>query len=189
VNETADPLALSRRLDGFELDGVVVRTSRIVLAELVSTLVSRNPDVPVFVPWIPGLEPQSLRPQSSGTVVTVEPFERRTAGRAQRRLEEEFVRRWGEAPTSAAAYAYDAARLIIEGLRAGGTGRADLRRALSHADGLELAGGPLHLDNGGGNLGRPVIVELRSLAPVEIARVVNPVKPHSLIVVSDTAGR
>jgi len=189
VNEMADPLALSRRLGGFDLDGVVVRTSRGILAELVSTLLSNNPDVPIFVPWIPGLEPQSLRPQSSGTVVTVEPFERRTAGRALQRLEEEFVRRWGEAPSPAAAYAFDAARLIIEGLRAGATGRADLRHALSHADGLELVGGPLHLDNGGGNFGRPVIVELKSLAPVEIARVVYPVKPRSLIVVGDTAGR
>jgi hypothetical protein len=70
--------------------------------------------------------------------------------------------------------------MITEAVRGGATGRADLRRALSDLDGLELASGELRLDNGGGNIGRAVLRALH--ATVEVTGVVDPVEPGPPIV-------
>jgi hypothetical protein len=163
---------VAERLAGFSLDGLVVRTPRELFSELVSALSSAGLEIPILAPWVPGFEPGL-----SAELLVVKPFDIRTPGRELRYLEDEFVRRWGEIPSADAVYAFDAARLIIEGLRrAGATGRTDLLTALTNLDGFELASGPFHLDNGNGNVGRPVLVKTPSPAPVEVTGVIGPVE-------------
>jgi len=170
------------RLAAFGLDGLVVRTPREFLSELLTALSSADLEIPVLAPWVPAFEPGP-----SANLLVIRPFDPRTlvcrrvlqgppTNTSMCALENEFVRRWGEMPSPEAVYAFDAARLIIEGLRAGATGRADLQRALTRLDGFELVSGPFQLDNGNGNVGRPVLVRQPSPSPVEVAGVIGPVE-------------
>jgi ABC-type branched-subunit amino acid transport system substrate-binding protein len=167
---------VAERLAGFGLDGLVVRTPREFLSELVSALSTAGLDLPILAPWVPAFEPGP-----SSELLVIRPFDELTQSRELRHLEREFVRRWGEMPSAEAVYAFDAARLIIEGLRTGATGRADLLRALAHLDGFELVTGPFDLDNGNGNVGRPVLAKKPSAAPVEVAGVIGLVESSPTI--------
>jgi len=179
IGEQADLGEVCRRLAAFNLDGLIIRAPSDVLAQFGSTLASIDFRVPVLVPWIPGFEP-GIAEAPSLEWVAVAPFDDLIGSIALRELEREYVRRWGEEPSPEAVYGFDAVRMIIEAVHGGATGRADLRRALSKLDGLELASGELRLDNGGGNIGRAVLRGL--LATVEVADVVGPVEPGPPIV-------
>jgi hypothetical protein len=185
VESQADPVEIARRLAGFELDGIIVRTPRLFLEELVTALgYSRMSDLPIFVPWIPGFDPTTC-----SEVIAVAPFDARTGNSALAQLESEFRQRWDETPSPEAVYAFDAARMIIEGVRAGATGRAELQHTLTRLDSFEAASGLLSFDNGGGNTARPVLVDGNSLAPVEIAGVVRAVESRRAIGITGAAGR
>ena len=179
IGEQADVGEVCRRLTAFDLDGLIIRAPSEVLAQLGSTLASIDLGLPVLVPWIPGFEPGTAEAPWVEWVA-VAPFDDLIGSIALRELEREYVRRWGEEPSPEAVYAFDAVRMIIEAVRGGATGRADLRRALSDLDGLELASGELRLDNGGGNIGRAVLRAL--LATVEVTGVVGSVEPGPPIV-------
>ena len=67
------------------------------------------------------------------------------------------IRRYGIKPTAAVVYGFDAANLVIEGLRRHAGGRTELQRRLTELSGFLGAGGPIRWDNGGGNTALPVI--------------------------------
>jgi branched-chain amino acid transport system substrate-binding protein len=185
VGPQADAMEIARHLAAFDLDGIVVRTPPGFSAALVLALGSTGMgDLPVLVPWIPGFEPPT-----GANVITIAPFDTRTATGALKAFETEYRHRWNETPSPEAVYAFDSARMIIEGVRAGATGRAELQQVLTRLDGFEAASGALNFDNGGGNTGRPVLIDRESLAPVEIAGVVVPVEPRRPIGVTGAAGR
>lgn len=77
-------------------------------------------------------------------------------------LVQDFERRWraatGEAPSDAAALAYDAARAVLSALDGRRAGPA-LRDALLHLDGRPGVTGPLALDPRGAAVGRPIYLE------------------------------
>ena len=54
-------------------------------------------------------------------------------------------------------YGFDAANLVIESLRAGADGRAELQKRIAGLSGFEGASGTIIWDNGGGNTAQPVV--------------------------------
>jgi ABC-type branched-subunit amino acid transport system substrate-binding protein len=73
------------------------------------------------------------------------------------KFERTAIQRYGERPSPAMAYGFDAANLVIDALRAGGDGRIELRLRLEELSGTVGASGAILWDNGGGNTAPPVI--------------------------------
>lgn len=68
------------------------------------------------------------------------------------RFSQAFRARFGLEPEFCAAYAFDAANLIIRAIRSAGLNRARIRNAIAADNGYHGATGLIQWDNGGGNL-------------------------------------
>ena len=85
----------------------------------------------------------------------IEPFQppaRVKTGGIYQRFSRDFKARFGVFPTSSAAYAYDAARMIILSIRSKGLNRPGIRQGLEELSGYQGVSGSIIWDNGGGNL-------------------------------------
>ena len=158
--QLVDPRALASHLAELAPDAVVLRLPGQAVRSALTAMGEEGLTCPVFLPWLPGLDLAAAPPLYDGPIVEVRPF----AGSQTRGLQLEFdraaIERYGESPSPAMVYGFDAANLAIEALRSGGGGRVELRRRLAELSGTESASGTIRWDNGGGNTADPVITEL-----------------------------
>jgi ABC-type branched-subunit amino acid transport system substrate-binding protein len=109
---------------------------------------------PVSIPWTPGVDINELRAIYKGPLYMVEPFQpsaQDKTGGTYRQFSRDFEKRFGVLPTYSAAYAYDAAQMIILSIRLKGLNRPGIRRGLVELTGHEGASGPIIWDNGNNN--------------------------------------
>lgn len=152
--------ALASRLAELAPDAVVLSLPGPAVRRALAAMAEAGLEYLVFLPWLAGLDLDASPPPYGGPIVEVHPF----AGSRTCDPRLEFVSaafaRFGEAPSPAMVYGFDAANLAIEALRSGGGGRVALRRRLAELSGTERASGTIRWDNGGGNTAEPVLTEL-----------------------------
>lgn len=153
-----DTASIARHAASFDPGGIIIRVPRDVVHDLVVSLDSEGLEVPLYLPWIPGELPGRFPLPYPGDVTWLEPAKTPRSCGAGLKLERAYIARFGERPTPSAVYGYDAARLIIDGLMAGASGRVNLRDRIADLEDFAGAAGPVAWDQGGGNTGaRPVL--------------------------------
>ena len=155
-----DPGSLADRVHRFAPDGIMMRVPPSSVRKMLAALQAVGVECAVLLPWIPGLRVAEFPPVYDGPVIGIEPFHsRQQQCGPYLKLVHSAARRHAVKPSPAMVYGFDAANLVIEALRRGAGGRADLQRQLSGLSGFWGACGPIRWDNGGGNTARPVIRE------------------------------
>ena len=143
---------LLERLEAADADTVVVWAPPDVSARFIRELRRAGSRKRVVGPgWL--LSDAFLRPAGSAadgirTVALWDP----PAGEPTSPFVEAYTARFGDRPDYAGAYAYDAANLLLEAVRRGGTNRARIREALAGLSGYVGVTGEYNWDNGGGNV-------------------------------------
>jgi len=163
----ADFGSVARRVTGFSPDGLVIRFEPAAARRMFAALRMAGVDCQVFLPWIPGLHLAEFPARYDGPVIQVAPFQPPQECGPYLKLIRSAIRRGGSKPTASTVYGFDAANLVIEALRGGVHGRVDLQKRLAGITGFVGASGPIRWDNGGGNLGAPVV---RLITPDRVGR-------------------
>jgi ABC-type branched-subunit amino acid transport system substrate-binding protein len=152
----------ARRVSSFGPDAVVVRLPVDEVLALFDSFESNGLNVPVLIPWVPGLQPADLNGRYCGQVMYVLPFSD-IENQAFAVFSRDYWERYGESPTPSAAYTFDAVNLLVQSFTKDGDGaedglnRARLRDALAGSSGYVGVTGPFSWDNAGGNRTEPVI--------------------------------
>lgn len=154
----ADLEEMTKRIRSFSPDGLVIRLPRAETRSLLRRLRKARLRQPVMLPWIPGLRAADLETLYDGQLYYVQPFSRGNSRYDQ--FARSYRERYGEDPTCAAAYAYDAVTLIVDALRQSGLNRARLRDAIAQNDRYHGVTGAISWDNAGGNRGEPVLIRI-----------------------------
>ena len=156
--DAVDPTDLASRIAGFKADGVIIRVPRTDLRRLTDAFAAAGLEIPIFLPWIPGLDLRQFPPHYPGPVTSVAPFEPVRACGPYLKLVRVFIERNGEAPTPEAVYGYDAARMFIDAIRSGASGRVELVDRIAKTAPFTGTSGTIAWDTGGGNTAaRPVL--------------------------------
>jgi branched-chain amino acid transport system substrate-binding protein len=151
-----DLVAVARRAGAFRPGALIVRTSPSSLPTLLEGLVDAGVDVPLLIPWVPGLNPDLITRIYPGAVLAVQPFDERL-NPAYAEFRRAYRARHESDPPPEAAYGYDAVRLVVSALEVSGLNRAALRDAIAAADFTGVTG-PVAWDNAGGNRAKPVLL-------------------------------
>jgi len=146
-----DPTDLASRVVGFKPDGLLIRVPRTDLRRLADAIGAAGLDVPLFIPWIPGLDLRQFPLDYPGPVVSVAPFEPVRVCGPYLKLVRSNIERHGEAPTPTAVYGYDAARILIDAIRSGASDRVELVDRVANGVSFTGASGTIEWDTGGGN--------------------------------------
>jgi ABC-type branched-subunit amino acid transport system substrate-binding protein len=157
--EILDFQAIVERIRDFRPDVLNLCLQAPVVPRLLKALKSNDIACPVSMPWTPGVDIKKLQAVYHGPIYMVEPFlppARMKAGGIYQRFCRDFEKRFGVSPTYSAAYAYDAARMIISSIRSKGLNRPGIRQGLAELTGYQGVSGAIIWDNGGGNLVFPV---------------------------------
>lgn len=158
VSPTADDYRETvRHACSFAPEGLAVHLPPKNLISLLQTLREARADLTILVPWIPGLPRSELVAAYPGTMVLAAPFPIRKTCGPYWKFTRGYIRYYGERPLEAAAYAYDAARLVVEGIRQAGLNRAGLWEAITRLAPYPGITGTIVWDNGGGNTAAPAV--------------------------------
>ena len=95
-------------------------------------------------------------------VKTLGGWDANNPGVAGRRFVEAFREQYGDVPDRYAAYAYDAAALIVHAVEKAGLNRASIRDRIACDTDFPAVTGPIRWDNGGGNLAQLRLISLPS---------------------------
>ncbi len=153
-----------QRVLSFNPDGVIVRLPWGETLELLNHFQHSDFDVPVFIPWIPGLQEADLTNQYDGDIFFVQPFSG-TGNPVYTAFAQIYRERYEASPTPGATYTYDAVNILIQSLQKSGLNRARLRDAIAGIGDFHGATGKISWDNGGGNVAEPVLRILSGKAP------------------------
>lgn len=116
----------------------------------IRALTEHQLNIPLYTPWIPALKSLSDDMNYPGVISHIIPFTRNSPEYSQFR--QDYYAQFQTEPDFAAAYSYDAARLIIESIKESPTlSRVHLQRQLSSIREYEGVTGFINWDNGGGN--------------------------------------
>jgi branched-chain amino acid transport system substrate-binding protein len=159
--QLVEPWALASRLAEMAPDAVVLRLPGQAVRSALAAMGEEGLTCPVFLPWLPGLDLDAHPPQYGGPIVEVQPFAGSRTRGPQLIFARAAIQRYGEPPSPAMTYGFDAANLVIDALRLGGGGRGELRGRLAELSGTEGASGTIRWDNGGGNTAEPVVTVVR----------------------------
>jgi branched-chain amino acid transport system substrate-binding protein len=154
--------AIVERIRGFRPDALILCLRAPVIPGLLKALQCNGIVCFVSMPWVPGVDIKELRAIYHGPIYMVEPFQppaQMKTGGIYQQFSREFEKRFGVSPTYSAAYAYDAAQMIIHSIRSKGLNRPGIRQGLEELAGYEGVSSTIKWDNGGGNPGTPVIKE------------------------------
>ena len=152
---------LTRRVESFETDAVVVRLPAENLLSLLEAFDTAGINVPVMIPWVPGLLLDDLKGRYIGKISCVAPFSE-SDNAAYSAFRREFRERYATSPSPTAAYSFDAINIVIRALAnrmagGGGFSRAGLRDGITDESGYVGATGTIVWDNAGGNRSQPVV--------------------------------
>ncbi len=147
------------RVAQFNPTGVIMRLPWAKTLEMLSCFQYNAVDIPILIPWIPGLLEEDLTKQYEGDILYVQPFTE--AGNPTYAVfVEVYEERYGLPPTPCAAYTYDAVNLLVQSIQTSGLNRALLRNSIELNDGFKGVTGIISWDNGGGNQAKPVLQRL-----------------------------
>ncbi len=121
------------RARGFKPGGVVLCLPPETVSRVLRELGTVEPAPPVLLPWIPGVNIEELQKFYKGSLYMAEPYSIESLGKlksAYRAFCLFYKKRFGEKPGFSAAYAYDAARMVITSIRRKGLNRVEIRRGL-----------------------------------------------------------
>jgi branched-chain amino acid transport system substrate-binding protein len=155
---------IGKRIRGFRPGVLTLCLQAPVVPVLLKALQGNGMVCPVCMPWIPGVDVKELSAVYHGPIYMVEPFQppaQVKTGGIYQQFSRDFEKRFGVFPTCSAAYAYDAARMIIISIRSKGLNRPGIRQGLEELAGYQGVSGSVIWDNGGGNLAYPIIKESR----------------------------
>ncbi len=147
--------AIVARLEEVNPDAVVLHLPPTLLQNLLTAFESRVTDCVVLLPWFVGLNTNKIAEATGVEILTVVPFEELHSPLASG-MRAAFDDRWGIKPSPAAVFAFDAVRIVVEGLRVAGSNRVDLRDAIARSS-WQGVSGPITWDNGGGNTNQPTV--------------------------------
>ncbi len=151
------PGEAARRIVDFSPDALLMHLPPADMTELLGELRAAGVNCPLFVPWLPGFSGAAASTVYGGALVTAEPFDMSSQREKLLAWRKGYGERFGSAPTFTAAYAYDAACLIVEAVRGAGLSRGGIRERFGTLSGYEGVSGTIQWDNGGSNMGKPVL--------------------------------
>ena len=105
--------------------------------------------------------PEVVATEGTGELVAAAPFDFTTETRERHRFRESWRRRYGTEPRPAAYLAYDAARMVIDAVRNGGTSAAAIRESIAGSAHPGIAG-EIRLNSLGGAEREPVLLRVRA---------------------------
>jgi branched-chain amino acid transport system substrate-binding protein len=150
-----------QRARRFRPDALILILEKNRLKAQLETFVESGLKLPVYMPWIPGAAPEMFNNDDKAPRFMVFPEQPSPeVNLVYRRFCSEYRKTYGESPTISAAYAYDAAILIIRAIRKNGLSRPAIRRGLEEQTGMQGTSGVIVWDNGGSNTTRAVVKEL-----------------------------
>jgi branched-chain amino acid transport system substrate-binding protein len=138
------------RLKSFKSDGIILRLTLEENLYLLKHFDTNRFSIPVFIPWIPGLQREDLVKRYNGPIAYLNPFSQ-TGNPAFTSFSKIYQECFDKSPTPGAAYVYDAVNILIQSLKISGLNRAKLRDAISKMDVYKGVTGNISWDNGGGN--------------------------------------
>jgi branched-chain amino acid transport system substrate-binding protein len=154
------------RVAQFNPAGVIMRLPRAKTLEILSCFQNNAVDIPILIPWIPGLLEEDLAKQYDGDILYVQPFTE-TGNPAYAVFAKVYEERYGIPPTPCAAYTYDAVNLLVQSLQTSGLNRASLRNSIELNDNYQGVTGIISWDNGGGNrVGTVTLIEIIKGRPI-----------------------
>jgi len=158
--EHVDVDQLAERAASFSTDGIVLRMPPDAVDAFLQALKAAGLNVPIFLPWIPGLPRKEIIAAYDGPVYAVQVLDHAACPEKDR-----FAARYRQAysgePSVAAILGYDATNILMEATGIGGLSRAGIRQALWDLSGYPGISGRIRWDNGGGNDRKPELVRLR----------------------------
>lgn len=146
-----------RHSASFNPDGILLRLPKEQLIQIMDYFREENLSCPLFLPWIPGLQEESLTSRYHGRIVMVQPFSMNRRNPRFSSFLRAYQKKFGSLPDPCAAYSYDAVNILVNGILTAGLNRAELREAISKANVYEGVTGRIVWDNGGGNVTLPVV--------------------------------
>jgi branched-chain amino acid transport system substrate-binding protein len=152
--------AIAERIRDFHPQVLTLCLQAPVIPILLKALRSNGIVCPVCMPWVPGEDVKKLQEIYHGPIYMVEPFQlpaRVKTGEIYQQFSRDFQKRFGVFSSYSAAYAYDAAQMIILSIRSKGLNRPAIRQGLEELTGYQGVSGSIKWDNGGGNLAYPII--------------------------------
>jgi len=147
---------LGSRALSFHPDAIILRLPGEKILQLIKSLDKSGSDIPLFLPWIPGLSVQSLSESYSGPIYSVRPFSIQDNQRYQL-FAQEYIDKFGIVPTPVAAYTYEAFQLFLNALENSGLNRVAIRQAIVNLQGYDGVSGTIRWDNGWANQGEPML--------------------------------
>lgn len=151
------------RIREFSPDGLLLHLPRELTEKVLLSLSALGVKCPLFLPWTPGLSGEALLPAYGGPLVVVEPFDMGAGRKALIEWTKAYTGRFDASPTFTAAYAFDAASIIVSAIRSGGLSRKGIRDSLAELSGYQGVSGPVEWDNGGSNKGKPRVRDIYSV--------------------------
>jgi len=147
---------LARKVLKFNPDGIILDLPATEVYSLLSEFHSLRCHFYIMMPWIPGLMRTKCLKIYWGKIYTIQPF-LRSSNPIRSKFEDKYYKKYERKPTPAAAYTYDAVKLIINSLKKSGLNRSKLRDELSKLENFQGVTGKILWDNCGGNTGKPVL--------------------------------
>jgi ABC-type branched-subunit amino acid transport system substrate-binding protein len=155
---------IAQRVMTFDPQAIVVRLPLPAIVALLAFFDQEEFFVPVFIPWIPGVQGSDLTGKYRNPIMYVQPFA--TANNpAYSRFACAYQDRFGMAATPSAAYTYDAVWLLIQSVTSCNLQRASLRDAIAGMSVTKGVTGEVVWDNCGGNVTEPVLLKLDKKSP------------------------
>ena len=156
---TADPEEIAERIREYRTDGLIISLSAPDLKRFLPVIGRQYPGISVFIPWIPQLEPMEIADQINIPTYYIDPVNP-AATQFSKDFADRFEARYGYAPSTSAAYTYDAVNLAGMAVKNAGPNRARIRESVAGISGYIGVSGKIDWDNGGGNQTVPVFHRL-----------------------------
>jgi branched-chain amino acid transport system substrate-binding protein len=141
---------ITQRITSFAVEGIIIHLDEDQLLDLLGQLQISGTQLPVFLPWIPGILPEKLKTYYRGDLFYLAPFSE-TDNPDFRTFSQKYFQLYREDPTPAAAYTYDAVCILIRCLKQSGLNKTALREAIVKINNYQGVTGKISWDNGGGN--------------------------------------
>ncbi len=154
-----------QRVASFDPEGVIARLPLAATLDLLDYFQNSEFDIPVFIPWIPGLSEEDFIKRYDGNIYYVQPFSG-TGNPTYAAFAQTYQQRYRTSPTPGAAYTYDAVNLVIQSLKKSGLNRPDLRDAVANIGDFQGVSGKISWDNSGSNQADPVLRSLPGEFPL-----------------------
>jgi len=151
-----EPESIAQHASVFKHDAVIVRLPLHHAIRLLNHFDKIKLDIPVILPWIPGLLTTHLRAFDNTEIMMLQPFQVKGNKRYET-FASAYQIRYGSYPAPAAAYIFDALNLIFAAFGAGRLDRSGLRDSISKLSDYEGVTGRIEWDNTGGNKSTPVL--------------------------------